>query len=186
MSQLTEIKHSVKCSLHQLGNYNRIITILKITWHIFSGVQFTPLNSCEWHQQTHCAKNNTRCVIQQRAADRHTNQWEPLNLKNRQPWERSPCRSLQGKGGMVWVSRHSLAAGCLHGQSAILGEIPRNGPVQWHLTRLAFSATNKRRADKRLSLGLEDNLSSFPTAAICPLALMRFANQYRNSTIKYL
>lgn len=31
VSQLTEIKHSVKCSLHQLGNYNKIITILKIT-----------------------------------------------------------------------------------------------------------------------------------------------------------
>lgn len=38
MSQLTEIKHSVKYSLHQLGNYNKTITSLEIMGHILSHV----------------------------------------------------------------------------------------------------------------------------------------------------
>ena len=38
MSQLTEIKHSVKYTLHELGNYNKIITSLEIMGHILSDV----------------------------------------------------------------------------------------------------------------------------------------------------
>lgn len=41
MTQLTEIKYSVKYSLHQLGNYNKIITSLEIMGHILSGVDST-------------------------------------------------------------------------------------------------------------------------------------------------
>lgn len=37
MSQLTEIKHFVKFSLHQLENYNKIITSLEVMGHILSG-----------------------------------------------------------------------------------------------------------------------------------------------------